>query len=465
MNVSATVGSLKERTSSRKVLLVVSAAVFMASLDMFVVNIAFPDIQRDFAGSTLSGLSWVLNAYTIVFAALLVPFGRVADIVGRKRVFTGGLLLFVAASALCALAPSVDTLVASRVLQAVGGAALLPTSLAILLDAFPPEKRAAAIGVWAAIGGVAAAAGPPIGGLLVEASWRWVFLINLPVGLVAAWYAQRTLTESRDPDRTTWPDALGAALLTAAVALLSLGLVQGPDWGWGDERVVGSFVASAVGLGIFLWRSTRHPAPVLELSILRVRSFAAAGTAIMLFSTAFGAMLLAGVLFLTSVWDYSVLQAGIAFAPGPATAAIFAVPSGRLAGRIGQRALATAGATVFGLGALWWALTVGTEPNFAGELLPGMLVTGVGVGLTLPSLTSAAASSLPPARLATGSGIVAMLRQLGFVLGVSIFVAIFGTPSPAEALSHFHAGWTFIAISSGLAALTAAAIGDVEQSA
>jgi MFS family permease len=226
--------------------------------------------------------------------------------------------------------------------------------------------------------------------------------------------------------------------------------------------VVGSFVAAALGLAVFLWRSTRHPAPVLELSILRVRSFAAAGGAIMLFSTAFGAMLLAGVLFLTSVWDYSVLNAGIAFAPGPATAAIFAVPSGRLAGRLGQRALATAGATIFGLGALWWALTVGTEPNFAGELLPGMLVTGVGVGLTLPSLTSAAAASLPPARLATGSGIVAMLRQLGFVLGVSIFVAIFGTPGPTEALGHFQDGWLFIAGAAGLAGVASASIGRLQ---
>jgi EmrB/QacA subfamily drug resistance transporter len=449
----------------RRVLLVVSAAVFMASLDLFVVNIAFPDIQRDFAGSSLAGLSWVLNGYTIVFASLLVPVGRVADRFGRRRFFAGGLLLFVAASAACAAAPSVPLLVAARVVQAAGAAALMPTSLAILIAAFPPAKRAAAIGIWAAVGGVAAAAGPPLGGLLVEASWRWVFLINVPFGLAAAYYASRVLDESRDGEQTRWPDALGTAALTGALALLSLGLVKAPDWGWGDARTVASLAAAVAGLGLFARRSARHPVPVIELSMLRVRSFATATTAALLFSIAFGAMLLAGVLFLTGVWHYSILHAGIAFAPGPATAALFAVPAGRLAGRIGQRTLVAAGSGVFALGCLWWALEAGSTPDYARELLPGMLITGVGVGLTLPSVSSAAVASLPPARLATGSGVLAMSRQLGFVLGVAIFVAIFDSAAPADALSHFHAGWAFMAISAGLGAVAGAAIGRIEAPA
>src|SRR4051794_26521557 len=168
------------------VLAVVSAAVFRASLDLFVVNVAFPDIQEQFGGTSLASLSWVLNGYTIVFASLLVPLGRAADRLGRRRFFVGGLLLFVASSAAAAAAPSIEALVAARVVQAVGAAALMPTSLALLIAEIPAAKRAAAIGVWAATGGVAAAAGPPLGGLLVEASWRWVFLINVPVGLAAA---------------------------------------------------------------------------------------------------------------------------------------------------------------------------------------------------------------------------------------------------------------------------------------
>src|SRR3954470_2099357 len=233
-------GSMKELTVEERpprpslVLAVVSAAVFMASLDLFVVNVAFPDIQEQFGGTSLANLSWVLNGYTIVFASLLVPLGRAADRLGRKRFFIGGLLLFVLSSALAATAPSVEALVGARVVQAVGAAALMPTSLALLLAEIPLQKRAGASGIGAAPGGIAAAAGPPLGGLLVEASWRWVFLINLPIGLAAAYFASRVLRESKDPVHARRADMAGAALLTASVAALSLGLVKAPDWGWGD---------------------------------------------------------------------------------------------------------------------------------------------------------------------------------------------------------------------------------------
>jgi EmrB/QacA subfamily drug resistance transporter len=427
------------------VLAIVSAAVFMASLDLFVVNIAFPDLQRDFAGTSLASLSWVLNGYTIVFASLLVPLGRAADRLGRRRFFVGGLLLFVAASAAAAAAPSVETLVAARVVQAVGAAALMPTSLALLLAEIPLQKRAMAIGVWAATGGIAAAAGPPLGGLLVEASWRWVFLINLPVGLAAAVAALRVLRESSDPEHARKPDALGAALLTAAVALLALGLVKAPDWGWGDIRTVAALAASALSLAGFVARSASHPAPIVELPMLRVRSFSMAATAALLFSAGFGAMLLGGVLFLTEVWDYSVLEAGVAFAPGPFTAAVFALPAGRLGPRIGTHVLTTAGCAMFALGAAWWALRMGSEPAFASELLPGMILTGIGVGLTLPSVSAAAVSALPPQRLATGSAVLQMARQLGIALGVAILIAILGHPTPQDAVARFHHGWWFIA--------------------
>jgi EmrB/QacA subfamily drug resistance transporter len=427
------------------VLAVVSAAVFMASLDLFVVNVAFPDIQREFAGSTLADLSWVLNGYTIVFAALLVPLGRASDRLGRRRFFIGGLLLFVAASAAAAAAPSVGTLVTARVVQAVGAAALMPASLALLLAEIPLAKRPAAIGIWAATGGIAAAMGPPLGGLLVEASWRWVFLINLPVGLAAAVAASRVLHDSSDPEQARRPDTLGALLLTVAVGVLTLGLVKAPDWGWTDDRTIAALATSAVALVAFVVRSARHPAPVVELPMLRVRSFSMAATAALLFSAGFGAMLLAGVLFFTQVWDYSVLKAGIAFAPGPFTAAVFALPAGRLGPRVGAHILTAIGCSVFGLGAAWWALRLGSEPAYVSEMLPGMILTGIGVGLTLPSVSAAAVSELPPARFATGSAALQMSRQLGIALGVAILIAIFGHPAPQEALDHFHDGWWFIA--------------------
>jgi EmrB/QacA subfamily drug resistance transporter len=453
---------IEKKPRTGPVLAVVSAAVFMASLDLFVVNVAFPDIQRDFAGSTLADLSWVLNGYTIVFAALLVPLGRAADRIGRRRVFVGGLLLFVAASAAAAAAPSVGTLVAARIVQALGAAALMPTSLALLIAAVPLEKRAGAIGLWAATGGIAAAAGPPLGGLLVEASWRWVFLINLPVGLAAAYFSSRVLTESRDPVHAQRADMLGAVILTASVALLALGLVKAPDWAWGNARTLAALGASAVGLAAIVARSARHHTPVVELPMLRVRSFSMAATSAFLFSAAFGAMLLGGVLFLTQVWDYSILRAGLAFAPGPFTAAVFALPAGRLGPRVGPNVLAAIGCAVFALGSIWWATQAGSTPAFASELLPGMLLTGMGVGLTLPSVSAAAVSELPPARLATGSAVLQMARQLGIALGVAVLIAIFGHPAPDQVLSHFHHGWVFMAVAAGAGAFAAARMGRLQ---
>src|SRR5918912_3074323 len=260
-----------------KVLLVTSVAVFMSFLDVTIVNIAFPDIRASFAGSSLAGLSWILNAYNIVFAALLVPSGRIADRVGRRRVFLAGLLTFLGASAAAGLAPTVEVLVAARVVQAVGAAALVPTSLALLLPEFPLAQRATATGIWGATGAIAAALGPSLGGTLVEAAgWRWVFFVNVAIGLPALIPARRLLRESREANPGPLPDGVGVGLLVAGVALLSLGIVKGQDWGWGGGRVLGALGAGAVALVLFAVRSSRHPAPVVEAGLFRVRSFAGA---------------------------------------------------------------------------------------------------------------------------------------------------------------------------------------------
>jgi EmrB/QacA subfamily drug resistance transporter len=438
--------------------------VFMASLDLFIVNIAFPDIQREFAGTSLADLSWILNAYAIVFAALLVPAGRISDRAGRKRGFLFGLSLFVAASALCAAAPSVELLVAARVLQAAGGAFMVPTSLGLLLPEFPPAQRATAVGAWAAVGGVAAAAGPPLGGLLVEASWRWVFLVNLPIGLVTLFIATRVLREHREPEGTPRPDLVGAGLLMAGIAALALGIVKGPDWDW-DTRVLASFAAAAVLLPLFVRRCARHVAPVVELPMLRVRSFGVANVGTFLFFASFSVMLLGGVLFLTGVWNYSVLEAGLALAPGPLMAAIFSFPSGKLNDRFGPRAVGAPGVLLFALGGLWWIWQVGAQPDYAAELLPGMVLSGIGVGLTIPTLSSAAVASLPPHRFATGTAVFAMSRQIGTVLGVAILIAILGTPSAGDALGRFDDGWTFMVLSAFAAAVAILSLGEVKAGA
>jgi EmrB/QacA subfamily drug resistance transporter len=444
-----------------QVLAVVSAGVFMASLDVTIVNIAFPDISADFSGTSLAALSWILNGYAIVFAALLVPAGRLADRIGRKRGFLIGLGVFVTASALCAVAVSPEMLIATRVIQAVGAALLVPTSLALLLPEFPLTKRATAVGIWGATGGIAAAVGPSLGGLLVQADWRWVFLVNIPFGLAAAYAGTRVLVETRESTRSGRPDMAGALMLAAGIGLLSLGIVKGPGWGWDSSAVIGCFVAAVVLVGLFLVRSSRHPAPVVELGLLRVRSFAAATTGALLFSIAFFAMLLATVLFLTQVWGYPTLRAGLAISPGPLTAAAFSVIAGRLAQRFGQRAVAAPGPVIFALGGLFWLARLGPEPNYLSDFLPGMIVGGVGVGLTLAMLASAATSSLPADRLATGSAIFNMSRQIGAVLGIAILVAILGTPDPADPASTFDSAWGFMIVSSLAAGLAASAMGRI----
>ena len=289
-----------------KVLIVAAVAVFMGFLDVTIVNVAFADLQRDFSDAARADLSWVLNAYNIVFAALLVPAGRLADIVGRKRMFMVGIGVFLLASVLCGIAGSVETLVAARVLQAAGGAILVPTSLALILPEFPGSQRATAIAIWTATGAIAAAIGPSLGGVLVEeGGWRWAFFVNLPIGLLALVPARRLLTEARDPDARTLPDALGSVVLVAAVGLLALGIVQGPDWGWGSTRVIAAIAAGALLLPLVVLRSARHPAPVIEPALFRIRSFAVANAGMGLFSFAFYAVILANILFLTEIWGWS----------------------------------------------------------------------------------------------------------------------------------------------------------------
>jgi EmrB/QacA subfamily drug resistance transporter len=443
-----------------KVTITLSIGLFMASLDLFIVNIAFPKIERDFPGTSLSTLSWVLNAYAIGYAALLVPAGRWADRSGRKRGFLTGLSIFSLASAACAAAPSVNVLIGARALQSVGAALMFPTSLGLLLPEYPPEKRAAAIGIWAAVGGVAAACGPPVGGLLVQAGWRWVFIVNVPIGLAALIAGLRLLVERREIGAAR-PDVVGAAVFTGAIAALTLAIVKGPSWGWGNARVIGLLVASALLVAAVAYRSTRHDAPLIEAVIVRTRSIALANVAGLIFFAGFAAMLLGNVLFLTGVWHESVLIAGLMIAPGPAMAATFAFPGGLLGHRYGQRYVGFAGAMLACAGGLWWRTHMGLAHDYAGEMLPAQIMTGSGVGLVLPTLSAAATAALPPGRFATGTAMIGMSRQLGSALGVAILIAILGTPDAAQALGAFRDAWVFVPGCSFVAAFVLLAVGPV----
>ena len=451
---SAVTAGTPEARSPWRAFGVLAIGVFLAVLDLFVVNIAFPDIQHSFSSASLSSLSWILSAYAIIFAAVLVPAGKLGDIVGRKRVFLAGLLIFLIGSAFAAAAPSVDFLIGARIIQAVGAAALIPTSLGLILPLFPPPKRATVIGLWAAIAGVGAAAGPPIGGLLVEASWRWIFLVNLPLGLFALVRSAQIIPEIRDPERGRFPDLLGSLLLMVAIGSLTLGLVKGPDWSW-DARSLGAFAVSAVSLALFALRSARHPAPVVEFSLLRPPAFALSSLSALLFFAAFAVLLLANVLFLTEVWDYTVTRAGFAFFPGPLTAAIVAGLSGRFGSRYGSARIGAAGGIIFALASLWFLARIGDEPHYLSQYLPGAVLGGVGVGLVLPALTALATGTLPPTRLATGIGVQTTFRQIGAALGLASFVAIVGSSTLATK-SDFDGSWLFMAVASAGAGIALA---------
>jgi EmrB/QacA subfamily drug resistance transporter len=444
-----------------KVLLVVVVGVFMAGLDVFIVNIAFPQIQVDFPGTSLSSLSWILNSYTIVFAAFLIAAGRWSDAVGRKRAFLLGVALFVFASAACAAAPSIAFLVAARAVQGLGVALLLPASLGLLLPEFPADRRHVAIGIWAAVGGVAAAAGPPLGGLLVQAGWRWVFLVNVPVGLAGLIAGWSILREIHHPDSVR-PDLLGAVLLSGGVATLVVAIVEGGDWGWTSARIVALSALAVLLLGLVARRIVRHPSPIVDPAMLAVRAFSAATLGSLLFFIGFAAMLLASVLFLTGIWHEPILTAGLMISPGPSMAALTAVPGARLGRRFGPGRIGAIGALLFALGGLWWIVRLGSAAHYATDYLPGMLIGGVGVGLVIPSLTGAVAATLHPSRLATGIGVQITGRQLGSALGFAILIAVLGVPHSAQ---DFTGAWAFMLVASLLAGISLLVVGPLPRTA
>ncbi|ODU01785.1 MAG: MFS transporter [Pseudonocardia sp. SCN 72-86] len=425
-------------------LLVVGAAAFLASLDLFIVNIAFPVMQVEF-GADLTGLSWVLNGYTIVFAAFLAPAGRLADRVGRKRLFVVGVVLFAIGSVACAAAPSVGLLVAARVVQAVGAALVMPTSLALLLTAFPPQRRAFAVGVWASLGAFAGALGPPLGGLLVEASWRWIFLVNVPVCIAALIVAPRVLRESRDTAGAR-PDMWGALALLGAVGTLAYGLVQAPGVGWASAEVVGAFVVTVLLTVVLVVRSRRHPAAIIDPATLRIPTLWLSCLAMLTFSAAFAALVLGNVLFLVNVWHDTTVVAGLSMAPGPAVVVVVALLGSRLVQRVGPGAAAALGSLAFGLGVVVWLLRIGPEHAYATTMLPGMLLTGLGVGLILPSLTGVVGAVLPPSRWGAGSSMINTTRQIGMVLGTAVVVAIYDAAGGPATVAAFRHGWMFMLV-------------------
>ncbi len=437
--------------SPRRVLAIVCAGVVLASLDLFIVNLALPQIAADFhVHDGLADLSWVLNAYAIVYAALLVLFGRLADRFPRERGFLLGVAIFVAASAACGAATSVAMLVAFRVVQAAGATLLTPTSLGLVLASRAPERRHGAVRTWAAVGGFAAALGPVVGGLLVAESWRWVFFVNLPIGAVALIAGRRWLPHvPGQPVRA--PDWLGALLVTAGVALLTLGIVKGGNWGWGSTSTIAVLLAGVTGVGLFVLHTAYHRNPLIDRRLFALREFTGASTVALVFSTAFGAMLLSRVLWAQDVWHWSALSTGLSVAPGPLMVPLFGTLAGRLVPRLGAGPVIAAGCAIFSAGTAWFAFA-GARPDYAGEILGGMPLTGVGVGLAMPTVIATGSASLPAQSFAAGSAVVNMLRQIGLAIGVAVLIAVLGTPHTAGDAVHAYRHGSIVIAAVALAA-------------
>jgi len=406
------------------VLVICSTGLLMVGLDATIVNIALPAIHRSL-GSSLSGLQWTVDAYTLVLASLLMLAGSTADRVGRKRVFQVGLVVFSLGSLLCAVAPTQGVLIAARVLQAIGGSMLSPVAMSIIRNVFvDPAERARAIGVYAAMFGLSIALGPVLGGTLVGAvGWRAVFLVNVPVGALAFLATRRFVPESR-AERPRRVDPVGQILVILGLASLTYGTIEGPDHGWASPEIVGALAVAAVALGALIPYELRRREPLLEVRWFRSAPFSGASAIAVCAFAALGAFLFLNTLYLQDVRGLSPLRAGLCMLPMAAMVLVFAPLSGRLVGSRGARPpLLAAGV---GLTASAAMLTQLRSDSSIAYVLIAYTVFGVGFGLVNPPITNTAVSGVPASQAGVAAAVASTSRQVGLTLGVALAGAIAG---------------------------------------
>ncbi len=413
---------MSARTKTLWTFVITSVALFMVTLDNLVVTMALPSIRLDL-GATIEDLEWTVNAYTLSFAVLLLTGAALGDRFGRRRVFVLGLGIFTAASAAAALAPNVETLIAARAVQGLGGAIITPLTLTILSAAVPPNRRGLALGAWGGIGGLGVALGPVIGGAVVEGlSWQWIFWLNVPIGIALAPLAARRLTESFGPDSRL--DLPGLGLISVGLFGIVLGLVRGNSLGWGSPQIVGSLILGAAFVAAFVWWELRAQAPMLPMRFFRNRTFAATNVAsLFMFFGMFGSIFLLAQ-FLQTVQGYSPLSAGLRTLPWTAMPIFVAPIAGALSDRIGGRPLMAVGLAMQAIGLGWLAMISSPTVPY-GDLVPAFVISGIGMALFFAPVANVVLSSVRREEEGKASGTNNAIRELGGVFGVAVLASVF----------------------------------------
>jgi EmrB/QacA subfamily drug resistance transporter len=398
-------------------------ALFMIMLDNTVVNVALPSIQKDL-GASISGLEWTINGYTLSFAVLLATGGRLGDIFGRRRMFMTGVTIFAVSSATAGFAPSETALVASRVAQGVGAALMMPGTLSIITNAFPPEERGKALGTWAGVSALALAVGPVLGGFLTEhVSWRAIFYINIPVAIGAVAATLFAVRESRDTSVGRDVDYAGVAVLTAGLTALVLALVEGNSWGWGSTEVIALLAVAAVALPTFVFVENRVKAPMVQFDLLSDRNFLGAVVVALIITFAMMGVFFFLALYMQNILHYSPLEAGVRFLPSTLMIVAIAPISGRLADRFGPRWLIAGGLTLVTASLLVFT-QLAVDSTYT-DLLPGFMLLGIGIAMTMSPMTTAAMNAVPVQKAGIASGVLSMFRMVGGSLGIAVTGAIF----------------------------------------
>ncbi len=400
-------------------------ALFMLMLDNTVVNVALPSIQRDLKAS-LSSLEWTVNAYTLTLAVLMITSGRLADIFGRRRLFITGVSVFGISSLVLGLSPDDGVLVAFRAVQGVGAACMMPASLAIITQAFPPHQRGTAIGTWAGVSALALAIGPVLGGFLTQdVSWRAIFFINPPIAVIAIGVTLFAAHESRDETVGRTVDYRGIALLTAGLTALVLSLIEGNAWHWGSPRIVALWIVAVVALFLFFVVEGRVRAPMLDLAFFRNRTSAGVNLVGFIVSFALFAQFFFLTLYMQNVMKLSPLATGVRFLPTTVVLVVMGPVSGRLTDRIGPRPLMTVGTLIVAL-SIYIESRVTVHSGYL-QLLPGFILMGFGMGLVMSPMTTAAMNAVDRTKAGAASGVLSMSRMVGSTFGVAVMGAIVTT--------------------------------------